>query len=169
MRDITTVSSKPRDGGTSSISCPMLNSTNYTVWAIEVKFLLKIHKVWDVIEHESDDVEKNNMATALLFQSIPGTLILQVGELYTSKKVWEAIKSRNMGADRVREARLQILMSEFDRLEIKDGDKIDEVVGKISEISSKSTALGATIEESKLVMKFLSVFLERNIFILWLP
>lgn len=61
-----------------------------------------------------------------------------------------------MGAERVREARLQTFMSEFDRLKMKDGEKIDDFVGKISEISAKSTALGATIEEPKLVKKILS-------------
>ena len=39
-----------------------------------------------------------------------------------------------MGAYRVREARLQTLMAEFDRLKMKDTDKIDDFVGKLSEI-----------------------------------
>lgn len=39
------------------------------------------------------------MATALLFQSIPETMILQVRELDKAKQVWEAIKSRHMGED----------------------------------------------------------------------
>ena len=59
---------------------------------------------------------------------------MQIGESETAKKIWEAIKSRHMGADRVREARLQTLMSEFDRLRMKDDDKIDDFVGKLSEI-----------------------------------
>ena len=87
MGDILPVSTKLKDGGPSSFKFPMLNSTNYTVWAIRVKVLLKLHKVWDVIETESDDAEKNNVAIAVLFQSIPETLILQVGELDTAKKV----------------------------------------------------------------------------------
>lgn len=93
--------SKPKISGPLSISCPMLDSANYIVWAIRIKVLLKLHKAWDVIEEESNDVEKNNVAIALLFQSIPETLILQVGELDTAKKVWEAVKSRHMGAERV--------------------------------------------------------------------
>lgn len=46
-------------------------------------------------------------------------------------------------------------MSEFDCLKMKDNDSIDDFVGKISEISSKSAALGETMEEPKLVKKFL--------------
>lgn len=120
-----------------------------------MKILLKVHKVWDVVETEEGDVEKNNMAMALLVQSIPEALVLQVGELDSAKKIWDAIKTRHMGADRVKEARLQTLMADFDRLKMKDDETIDEFTGRISEISSKSTALGEEIEETKLVKKFL--------------
>ena len=112
--------------------------------------------MWDIVELESsDNTEKNDMATALLFQSIPEFLILQVGELDTAKKVWDAIKACHLGADRVSEARLQTLMAEFDRLKMKDSESIDDFIGKLSDISSKSAALGENIEEAKLVKKFL--------------
>lgn len=55
-------------GGPSPINCPMLNSTNYTVLAMRMKILLKVHKVWEVVETESDASYKNDMATALIFQ-----------------------------------------------------------------------------------------------------
>ena len=60
------------------------------------------------------------MAIVFLFQSIPEALILQVGDIDTAKGVWEAIKTRHVGAERVKEARLQTLMAEFDRLKMKD-------------------------------------------------
>lgn len=95
------------------------------------------------------------VAIALLFQSIPEVLILQVGELDTTKKVLEAIKARHVGAERVKEAILLTLMNEFDRLKMKENETIDDFGGKLSEITSKSAALGASIEEPKLVKKFL--------------
>lgn len=104
---------------------------------------------------ESPDSEKNDMATTLLFQSIPEVLILQLGEISSAKQVWEAIKARHMGSDRVREARLQILVAEFYRLKMKETKTIDDFVGKLSEISSKAASLGDNIEESKLGKKFL--------------
>ena len=80
---------------------------------------------------------------------------MQVGDLDTAKAIWDAIKARHVGAERVKEARLQTLMTEFDRLKTKDEDTIDVFAGKLSEISSKSASLGETIEEPKLVKKFL--------------
>ncbi|KMT17950.1 hypothetical protein BVRB_2g034700 [Beta vulgaris subsp. vulgaris] len=144
-----------KEVGPSSIKCPMLNNTNYTVWAMRMKVALKVHKVWETIDPGTKDDDKNNMAMSLLFQSIPEALFLQVGDLESSKGIWDAIKARHVGADRVKEARLQTLTAEFDRLKMKETDKIDDFVGKISELSSKSVALGEAIEESKLVKKFL--------------
>lgn len=119
------------------------------------------------METETSDDEKNDMAIALIFQSIPEALILQVGELDTAKKVWDAIKARHLGADRVREARLQTLKAEFDRLKMKETESIDDFVGKLSEISSKSAALGENLDEPKLVKKFLSSLPRKNTYILW--
>lgn len=129
----------------SDIKFPFLNSSNYTVWAMRMKIALKVNKVWETIDPGKKTEDKNNMAIALLFQSIPEALILQVGDLDTAKSVWDAIKARHVGAERVREARLQTLMAEFDRLKMKDGETIDMFIGKLSEISSNSAFLEETI------------------------
>ncbi|KAG7559183.1 Integrase catalytic core [Arabidopsis thaliana x Arabidopsis arenosa] len=139
----------------STIKCPMLTSTNYTVWAMKMRIALRVHKVWEVIETNVVNDDKNVIAMALLFQSIPEALVLQIGELDNAKKVWEAIKAKHVGAERVKEARLQTLMAEFDRLKMKDSETVDGFSEKISEIASKAASLGENIEPTKLVKKFL--------------
>ena len=151
--DITEM--KIKEHGPSSIIFLMLNSSNYTVWAMRMKIAFKVNKVWEAIDPGSKAEGKNDMAIALIFQSIPEALTLQVGDLDTAKAVWDAIKTRHVGAERVREARLQTLMAEFDRLKMKEEDTIDAFVGKLAEISSKSASLGEIIEEPKIVKKFL--------------
>lgn len=47
-------------------------------------------------------------------------------------------------------------MSEFERVKVKDTDTIDSFVGKLSEIASKAASLGQSIDEDKLVKKFLN-------------
>ncbi|XP_009124283.2 uncharacterized protein LOC103849223 [Brassica rapa] len=108
--------SKIMEAVPSTVVCPMLSSTNYTVWATRMKVLLRVHKVWESIEPRTNDEEKKDIAIALLFQSIPKNLILQVGEVDSSKEIWETVKSRNLGAERIKEARLQTLMNEFEPL-----------------------------------------------------
>lgn len=154
--DVKGTPTRPKELTPPSIQCPTLNTTNYTVWSIRMKVLLKIYKVWDTIEAETADADKNNIAIGLLFQAIPEDLVMQVGEQETAKGIWDAIKSRHLGADRVKEARLQTLMSEFEKIKMKDSDSIDSFAGKLSQIASKSISLGQTIEEPKLVKKFLN-------------
>lgn len=109
-----------------------------------MKVLLRVHEVWESVEPGTDDARKNDVATALLFQSFPENLILQIGEQDSPKDIWEALKSRNLGAERVKEARLQTLMNEFECLRMQDTYSIDAFSGKISELASKSAALSTS-------------------------
>ncbi|XP_013589086.1 PREDICTED: uncharacterized protein LOC106297383 [Brassica oleracea var. oleracea] len=79
----------------------------------------------------------------------------EVGNLETAKTVWDAIQARHVGAERVRDARLQTLMADFDKHKMKEDDRIDTFIGKLAEISSKTASLGEVNEEPKLVKKFL--------------
>ena len=84
MADVTR-NPRTKDLGSASIQCQMLTSTNYTVWSMRMKVLLRVHEVWDTIEPSSDDQKKNDLAIALLFQSVPETLILQLREQTASR------------------------------------------------------------------------------------
>ncbi|KAJ0509186.1 hypothetical protein HanIR_Chr11g0525951 [Helianthus annuus] len=140
-----------------ALQCPMLNKVNYIIWALRIRAIFNVHGVWEAIELGTEtDVKKNNMAIALLFQSIPEEQILQVGNLKTAKEMWDALKACHLGADRVREARLQTLMSEFEVLKMKDSSTVDEFSSQLTGMSSKAASLGSIIEEQKIVKKFLS-------------
>ena len=47
-------------------------------------------------------------------------------------------------------------MNNFEHLNMSDSDSIDTFSGKLSELASKSASLGQSIEEPKLVKKFLN-------------
>jgi len=70
MSDVVVVTEKQASGGggaPSSIQCPMLNSSNYTVWAMRMRSTLKVHEVWDTIATNESNEKKNDMASALMF------------------------------------------------------------------------------------------------------
>ncbi|XP_076948271.1 uncharacterized protein LOC143620460 [Bidens hawaiensis] len=157
----------PKETSTNSTSfqCPMLTSTNYTIWAMRMKVMLKIHGVWEAVEKGTTDLKLDNIATAVLFQSIPEDQILQIGDLNTAKEMWEAIKSRNLGAERAKEAKLQTLIEEFDVMRMKDLDTINNYAAKLTRIKTKAISLGEPIEEKRLVKKFFTSLQRRFIHI----
>ena len=150
--------------GSTTVACPMLTQTNYTVWALRMKIVLRIHKVWSEIDPgTTKNEEKDCLAVGLIYQAIPESLIMQIGDVKDAKVLWESIRARHVGADRVKEARLQTLTAELDRLRMADSDSIDSFAGKLAGIASSSASLGETIEESKLVKKLLTVVPRRFI------
>ena len=58
-----------------------------------------------------------------------------------------------MGAERVQKARLRVLKSEFDGLQMKDTKTIDDYAGRISAMISKFGSAGAILEDEELVRK----------------
>ncbi|XP_018435897.1 uncharacterized protein LOC108808213 [Raphanus sativus] len=145
-----------REDVPNTVVCPMLTTTNYNVWVKKMKALFKVHKVWEAIEPGTEDEDKINMATVLLYQSLPETLVMQIGDDDTPKEIWESIKTRNVGAERVKEARLITLMNEFDRITMEDSESIDAFSGKLSELVSKAASLGHKIDQPRIVKKFLN-------------
>ncbi|GKC48778.1 uncharacterized mitochondrial protein-like protein [Tanacetum coccineum] len=115
-----------------TFQCPLLTSTNYTLWRIRMEVLLGIHGVWDVADPGLADAKKNNT------------------------EMWEAIKTRNLGTNRVKEARLQTLVTEFENMKMLNNGSIDAYAAKLSGTASKLATLGEVMSEHKLVKKFLT-------------
>ena len=60
-------SQPPVKDTTLTFQCPLLTSTNYTIWRMRMYVLLGIHGVWDVVDPGSDDAKKNNIVKAYCF------------------------------------------------------------------------------------------------------
>ncbi|KAJ9546687.1 hypothetical protein OSB04_019230 [Centaurea solstitialis] len=120
-----------------TFQCPLLTSTNYTIWRMRMEVILGIHGVSEVVDPGLEDAKKNNIVKGLLFQSIPEDLILQIENLKTGKEI----------------------------LKMKDTGTIDDYAAKLSGIASKSATLGDVMSEHKLVKKFLTSLPRRFIHI----
>ncbi|XP_047335716.1 uncharacterized protein LOC124939273 [Impatiens glandulifera] len=73
-------------------------------------------------------------------ESVEGTMIYvrldkKVANKKTAKEVWDCLKTRFVGADRVNNARLKSLKSEFDRMHMNDNESLDQYTGSLTSIS----------------------------------
>nr|GEZ11739.1 zinc finger, CCHC-type [Tanacetum cinerariifolium] len=69
---------------------------------------------------------------------------LQVAGCKTTKELWESLKKRHVGEEKVQQARLQSLMIGFQTLQMKENG-----------YATKAKELGKTLDESLLVRKLL--------------
>ncbi|KAL9253542.1 hypothetical protein AKJ16_DCAP06673 [Drosera capensis] len=153
-----------KQSGGMSFKFPMLNSSNYTVWAIKMEAILDAQEVWEAVnpaEEEEVNSRNDKKARAYILQAIPEDVLLQITKKKTAKEIWESLKTRYLGADRVKKARLQTLKSEFDALRMAEQESIDEFAGKLSGMSSRFTSLGADLDFAALVKKLLDCVPER--------
>ncbi|GKC73726.1 zinc finger, CCHC-type containing protein [Tanacetum coccineum] len=158
--DDTTSTSTPPKPVTpiAQYQCPKLKTTNYTVWAIQIKVILEAHGLWEAIEHEENtqiDDKKDKATTAFLYQALTEDVILQVASCKTAKELWESLKKRHVGEEKVQQARLQSLMIGFNTLQMKDDDTVDAFTARLNGYATKAKELGKTLDESLLVRKLL--------------
>ncbi|GKA58920.1 DETOXIFICATION 43-like protein [Tanacetum coccineum] len=144
---------------TPQFQCPMLKPSNYSLWAIRMQIILEANGLWEMIEPNEKtqaDNKKDKTAIAFLYQALPEEQLLQITKHKTAKAIWDALKTRHIGEERVQQARLQTLKSDFEMLHMKEDETIDTFTGKLTTLVNKAASLGHTIEDSVVVRKLLN-------------
>ncbi|XP_074376722.1 uncharacterized protein LOC141718240 [Apium graveolens] len=145
--------------GTVSINYPMLSKSNYTAWSMKMQVFMEAQGVWEAVEPSDPKVNvetrMDKMALAAIYQGILEEFMLTLAGKKMAKMAWEAIKTMSMGAERVQEAKVQTLRSEFEALSIKETESLDEFYMKLGGIVTNIRTLGEPMEESYVVKKIL--------------
>ncbi|XP_023550513.1 uncharacterized protein LOC111808631 [Cucurbita pepo subsp. pepo] len=144
--------------GLVSLQYPTLSRTNYSAWAMKMKVYLRAEGLWDAIESteslDSLDERKDQMALAAIYQAIPEEMLFLLAEIETAKEAWQALKTIHVGAERVKEAKIQTLKIEFEIMNMKESEAIDDYVARLTEVVNKIRTFGDKFEEAYLVKKF---------------
>nr|GEZ00758.1 ribonuclease H-like domain, reverse transcriptase, RNA-dependent DNA polymerase [Tanacetum cinerariifolium] len=149
---------------TPQFQCSMLKPSNYSLWAIRMQIILEANGLWEMIEPletTKADNKKDKTAIAFLYQALPEEQLLQITKHKTEKAIWDTLKTRHIGEERVQQARLQTLKSDFEMLHMKADETIDTFTGKLTTLVNKSSSLGHTIEDQTLVRKLLNAVPDR--------
>ena len=148
-----------KDGEIVSIRYPMLTKSNYLAWSIKMKVLMRAQRLWDAVEPKDPKVppeeSKDQMALAAIYQGIPEDMLFLVYGKETAKETWEALKIMHMGAERVKDAKVQTLKTEFKGLRMKESEFVDNFASRLTTIVNQIRALGEEFEEAYDVKKFL--------------
>nr|GEV91585.1 zinc finger, CCHC-type [Tanacetum cinerariifolium] len=121
--------------------------------------ILKAYGIWETIvtkDGVATNEKKENTSKAIICQTRPQDILMQVAQYSTAKEVCDSIKVKNLRADLVQKARLQTLRSELKTLRIKPNEKVSNFGGKLSSIMAKFKGLGETLEDKVLVRKLLN-------------
>ncbi|XP_066380694.1 uncharacterized protein [Miscanthus floridulus] len=115
-------------------------------------------EIWEVIDPGVNPKRAQDLqAMSALLHSVPKEMWQTLGSRKTVKEAWEVVQTMRLGADRVKDVNAQKLMKEFKNIQFKDGETIDDFVMRITNLAANLKSLGETLEDTRIVKKFLRV------------
>ncbi|PNX83385.1 retrovirus-related Pol polyprotein from transposon TNT 1-94 [Trifolium pratense] len=144
---------------------------HYDHWSMLMENLLRSKEYWNLIEdgvvvapagasqeqiqlaHESK--LKYLKAKNYLFQAIDRSILEMILARGTTKEIWDSMRQKYQGSTKVKRAQLQALRKEFEILNMKIGESIEEYFSRTLSIANKMSSHGETVTQSMLVEKIL--------------
>lgn len=96
------------------------------------------------------------MALEAILRAVPLEMLSTLAVKETAKEAWDSIRVMRVGVDRVRKSKAQLLLRQYDAIEFKEGESVEDFSLCLNNLVTTLATLGAPIEESKVVQKFLN-------------
>nr|GEX80666.1 ribonuclease H-like domain, reverse transcriptase, RNA-dependent DNA polymerase [Tanacetum cinerariifolium] len=85
------------------------------VWIIKIKVILEAHGLWEVIEPKENtqvDDKKDKATMDFLYQALTEDVILQVASCKMAKELWESLKKRHVGEEKVQQEQSSLVLED---------------------------------------------------------
>ena len=102
-----------------------------------------------------DQKLKDRKAKNYLFQAIDRAILETILQKDTSKQIWDSMKKKYQGSARVKRQQLQTLRREFEILQMKEGESVDEYFARTLTIANKMRIYGEDLKDVSVVEKIL--------------
>ncbi|KAF2305446.1 hypothetical protein GH714_005359 [Hevea brasiliensis] len=142
--------------------------TGQCLWRISAfKGVLEFGGEWSPCSREGEtltDVQKKSIddqklkdlkAKNFLFQALDRSVLETILKKDTAKDIWDSMKQKYQGTTRVKRAQLQALRKEFEVLQMKNGETVNEYIARALSIANKMKANGEDKGDVAVVEKIL--------------
>ncbi|MCH84749.1 retrovirus-related Pol polyprotein from transposon TNT 1-94, partial [Trifolium medium] len=143
----------------------------YDHWAELMENLIRSKEYWSLIEDgvvvapanatpeqtqaANESRLKDLKVKNFLFQSIDRSILETILERDTSRDIWESMRRKYQGSNKVKRAQLQSLKREFEILCMKEDESVNDFFARTLAIANKMTAQGERMTGSTIVEKIL--------------
>ena len=134
---------------------------HYDHWSELMENLLRAKGLWNLVETgfekptEESVLIKDHQVKHYLYQAIDRNVFEQILDRSTSKIVWESLKKKFRGNEKVKKSLRNALRREFEILEMKKGETITDYFARVMVVSNKLRNNGDDMPDSKVVEKIL--------------
>ncbi|VFQ66827.1 unnamed protein product [Cuscuta campestris] len=167
---------------------PLLRGHNYNFWKGRMRAFLKsqggvlrtVETGWTEPVKHSDDLstttvkkfedysrtevlaaENNDKALNAIFGGVDATQYRLISNCISAKEAWDVLEVTHEGDEKVKTAKYQILMTQYENLRMDEKETIVEFHGRVRDLANQAARLQEPFPESKLVLKVLRSLPER--------
>ncbi|CAA0816053.1 Unknown protein [Striga hermonthica] len=133
----------------STLDVSGLSESNYSMWAVKMKIIMRSLGVWSVIEGTDRDDDKDQGAMVAISQAMPDDVMMAIAEKQSAKEAWEALREMRVGEDRVKKARVQVLKRQLNKLQMEDSEKVNEYSMKLTTLVAEIRSLVTKLDDSE--------------------
>jgi hypothetical protein len=158
---------------------PHFDGTNFAKWKHLMRaYLIGLHPgLWEIVcsgfegpedpEAPTNDelaaVHLNGQATSILLSALDGNEYNRVMNVDVAKPIWDTLHLAHEGVDKVRKAKIDLLMAKLNRFVIVDGEGPQEMFDRLMILVGKIRGYGGDeLDDHKVVKIMLEAYSPRN-------
>ncbi|CAM8980362.1 unnamed protein product [Rhodiola kirilowii] len=161
---------------------PLLEGTNFATWKPVMRSFLKSldEKAWKAVlrgwteptmtnltgepvpkpealwtEDEDKASVGNSKAMNAIFLAVDENVMKLIIKCEVAKEAWDILQTAFEGTDKVRNSRMQAVITKFEEMKMNENESIAEYNTRVLELANEASALGKAIDEERLVSKVL--------------
>ncbi|GJV09077.1 hypothetical protein Tco_1346733 [Tanacetum coccineum] len=156
---------------------------HYEHWSKMIENLMRPKQLWGLIDPGiikptvgvaqsdaqrkiSEELRTKDMRVKhYLYQAIDRTTFEQILDRGSSKAIWDSLKKRYVGNDRVKKSMLQKLRRDFKVIEIKTNETIAGYFGRVLIVANQMRSNGETMSGTKIMEKILITLIEKYTYV----
>jgi hypothetical protein len=152
---------------------PTFSGKNYDNWAFRMKLSFDSYELSDIvmngyIEPQDESIlsvdEKKNLdenrqnnkrALQIIGQALDNSIVGRIKPTTIAKQAWDILETTYQGTSKVKIAKLQALRREFENLQMKYFDSIDQFTYRVMDLVNQIRQNGDELADQKVVEKVL--------------
>ncbi|MQM02928.1 hypothetical protein Taro_035698 [Colocasia esculenta] len=151
---------------------PLFDGEDYNYWKTRMEFFLQglDFQLWSIIDEgdlmvlnkredwTDDDKKKislNSKAKSILCCALSKKEFNRISACKSVMEIWEKLRLTYKGTDKVRETRIDILVTQYKRFQMQSGESITQMYSRFTDITNGLVGLGKTYEIRDMVRKIL--------------
>ncbi|TXG70323.1 hypothetical protein EZV62_005258 [Acer yangbiense] len=136
------------------MSADMATGSNASLHDKQVPALRANTTIAQIKQYEEEKMKRDKAVTCL-HSALTDSVFTSIMHLETAKSIWDELKSRFEGSEKVKLVKLLTIKREFKNLKTKDSETVKDYSSKLSDLENQMRLYGDVAEDYKVVEKML--------------